>query len=349
MSYLIFIDTNVVYNDFFFKSNAMKKLLKFTRHEPVNLCITKFNYYEIIKKYRDNVRPILKKVREVKKDISKDMEKLKVSNLFDIGNLKAEKYVDQYRVFIEEFIDRNRIQLVDYPSGKFVTKEISEKYFSEMKPFEENKESFQDAIIWESIVEYCNNEKPKNVVFISNNTKDFANKEKNKIHKHLEKDIEGLIFYKSIGEFIEHEEDNLKDYFVDNYKYDTKLLIEKLEYYFDGNSTLNYTIHDLLINSEFQGEYISGWGNHSDINSKEFSIDEVTLDIEENKLLISFIVKLDVSFNIETINPNYERGDYGDGLLTEHDNTRIYMQGDISYSIEREEMNDYVEIDIDFL
>ncbi|GAE36138.1 PIN domain-containing protein [Halalkalibacter akibai] len=349
MSYLIFIDTNVVHNDFFFKSSAIKKLLKFTNHEPVKLCITEFNYNEIIKKYRDNVRPAIKEVRQVRNSVSKKMVELEIGDLFDLEKLRAEKYVDHYKLFLDEMIENNNIQIVGYPTGEYVTAQISERYFKGIKPFGENKISFQDAIIWQSIVEYCKDEDPEIVVFISNNTTDFADKSKNRIHNDLEDDIRGLLFYNSVGAFLEHEEDNLHDYFIDNYEYDKELLESELSIFFDGNYSLNYTINDLLMNSEFEGEYFSGWGTDGYIDEVNFEILEVTFDIEENQLLITFGVELCVSFSIETIDPSYERGDSGDGMMSESSTTDIYLQGDITYSLNEGKMTDYVEKEIGFL
>ncbi|GAE33301.1 PIN domain-containing protein [Halalkalibacter akibai] len=349
MSYLIFIDTNVVHNDFFFKSSAIKKLLKFTNHEPVKLCITQFNYNEIIKKYRDNVRPAIKEVRQVRNSVSKRMEELGIDELFDMEKLRAEKYVENYKQFLDETIENNNIQIVGYPTGEHVTAQISEKYFNVIKPFGEGKISFQDAIIWESIVEYCKNEDPETVVFISNNTTDFADNSKNKIHSDIEDDICGLLYYNSVGAFLEHEEDNLHDYFIDNYEFDKELLESELRTFFDGNSLIDYSIHDLLMNSEFEGEYFSGWGTDGYIDEMDFEILEVTFDIEENELLISFGIELSVSFSIETIDPSYERGDSGDGMLSESSCTDIYLLGDITYSLNEGTMSDYVEKEIDFL
>ncbi|WP_078379167.1 PIN domain-containing protein [Sutcliffiella halmapala] len=351
MSYLIFIDTNVVHNDFFFKSSAIKKLLKFTNHEPITLCITEFNYHEILKKYRDNVRPVLKEIRAVRNSVSKKIEELGIENTLDLNleMLRAEKHVERYRQFLDKTIEDNLIQIVGYPTGENVVSHISEKYFNGIKPFGENKLSFQDAIFWQSIVEYCEKENPETIVFISNNTKDFADMSKQKIHEDLVDDISGLLFYNSVGSFLEHEEDNLHEYFIDNYEYDKNLLEKELINYFDGNSSLYYTINDLLMNSQFEGEYFSGWGTDGYINGMDFEILEVTLDIEENELLISFGVELDVSFSIETIDPTFERGDIGDGMISESSNAQIYLTGDITYSLDEVEMTDYVEKEIDFL
>lgn len=43
MSYSVFIDTNIIYNDYFFKSANLKKLLKLSKVGLINLYITKFN------------------------------------------------------------------------------------------------------------------------------------------------------------------------------------------------------------------------------------------------------------------------------------------------------------------
>jgi hypothetical protein len=349
MSYLIFIDTNVVHNDFFFKSSAIKKLLKFTNHKPVKLCITEFNYNEIIKKYKDNVRPAIKEVRQVRNSVSKKMDKLGIGDLFDTEKLRAENYVENYKQFLDKTIENNNIQIVGYPTEEHVTSLISERYFNGIKPFGESKPSFQDAIIWQSMVEYCEKEEPETVVFISNNTSDFADKSKNKIHNDIEDDIGGLLFYNTVNAFLEHEEDNLHDYFIDNYEYDKELLESELWNFFDGNSSLDYTINDLLMNSEFEGEYFSGWGTDGYIEEMDYEILEVTLDIEQNELLISFGVELSVSFSIETIDPSFERGDLGDGMMSESSSTDIYLKGDITYSLNEGKMSDYIEKEIDFL
>lgn len=345
MSYLIILDTNIIFNDFFFKSSDMKKLLKFARHMPVALCITKFNYYEILKKYRDEIRPLLKRVKSIKSDLLR----LEASEIIDFEKLKADIFVQKYKNTLDKIIEENNIVIIDFPTSKDVTERISLKYFSNKKPFDENKESFQDAIIWESIVEYCKDNEPDNIVFISNNHKDFANKVKNSIHEDLADDIDNLSYYNSLWAFLENEEDNLRDYFIDNYKYNEELLLDKLKIFCDGNDLLQYTVDDMLMNSEFEGEYFHGWGTDGIIEEYSISINEVSLDIEDNALLISFDIELNVSFSIETIDPSYERGDSGDGMISESSSTNILIQSNITYLLDNEELIDYVELDREYI
>lgn len=319
----------------------MKKLLKYTQHEPVNLCITKFNYYEILKKYKDEIRPLVKNVKSTKSGLIR----LEASGIIDFENLKADIFVEKYKNTFDKLIEEYNIEIIDFPVSPDVTEKISDKYFNNKKPFDENKISFQDAIIWESIVEYCNENEPENIAFISNNHKDFANKDKNSIHEDLAGDIEHLSYYNSLSAFLENEEDNLTDYFIDNFEYDEKLILEELKTFFERNDILYYSVDDMLMNSEFDGEYFSGWGTDGHVDDYSISLNEVSLDIEENAMLISFDIELHVSFSIETVDPSYEKGDSGDGMMSENSSTSILIQSNITYLLDNKELMDYVELD----
>ncbi|PLR82618.1 DUF4935 domain-containing protein [Bacillus canaveralius] len=345
MSYLIILDTNIIFNDFFFKSSDMKKLLKYTRHEPVDLSITNFNYHEILKKYRDEIRPLVKKVKSTKSDLIK----LEASEIIDFENLKADKIAAKYKNFLDKTIEENDIKIIDFPTSNDITEKISFKYFNNKKPFDENKVSFQDAIIWESIVEYCNENEPDNIAFISNNHKDFANKDQNRIHEDLAEDVQNLSYYNSLSAFLESEEDNLRDYFIDNFEYDEQLLKDELTLFFERNDYLPTTVDDMLMNSEFEGEFFSGWGSDGYIENYSINLNEVSLDIEENAMLVSFDIEINVSFSIETVDPTYEKGDPGDGMISESSSTNILIQSNITYLLEDKEFIDYVELESDYI
>lgn len=62
-------------------------------------------------------------------------------------------------------------------------------------------------------------------------------------------------------------------------------------------------------------------------------------------MLISFDIEVDVSFRIETIDPAYERGDSGDGMMSESSTTNILIQSNITYLLDNKELKDYVELD----
>ena len=101
----------------------------------------------------------------------------------------------------------------------------------------------------------------------------------------------------------------------------------------------------MLMNTEFQGEYFSGWGTNGYIDDFRITIDEVSLDIEDNTILVSFDIEIDVSFDIETVDPSYEKGDPGDGMLSESSSTTILIQSNITYLLDKKELFDYVELE----
>lgn len=344
MTYAVFLDTNLIFRDFFFKSSDMKMLLKLSKNDPFELCITEFTFNEIVKKYRDELRPSIKAIRSQKSKLAM----LKADEVINFENINANKLTEIYREELYKIVDEYSIKIIEYPSGDQVVKKISEKYFKRKKPFDENKNSFQDAIMWESIVEYCSREDFDTVVFISNNHKDFANNDKADIHEDIENDIYDLLYYHSIPEFLENEIDNLTDYFTDYYAFEEKELIEKMEFHFDFKDDLRDTVDYMLMNNNFVGEYFEGWGTEGQIEKMDFTIVEKTLDIEEKSLLISCYAHLSVDFSIEIVNSSYEKGDPGDGMLSESSDTEIYIQYNITYLIDEEEFIDYVQIDSGF-
>lgn len=65
-------------------------------------------------------------------------------------------------------------------------------------------------------------------------------------------------------------------------------------------------------------------------------------------MLISFDIELDVSFSIETVDPSYERGDSGDGMMSESSSTNKLIQSNITYLLDNKELMDYIELDRSF-
>lgn len=93
--------------------------------------------------------------------------------------------LEKYKVYLDNIIEESNIKIIIYPTSQEFTKKISFKYFNNIKPFDENKMSFQDAIMWESIVEYCYDIVEycydiyvESISFISDNHTDFAKKMK---------------------------------------------------------------------------------------------------------------------------------------------------------------------------
>ncbi|MBY0600000.1 PIN domain-containing protein [Bacillus bingmayongensis] len=339
MSYLIVLDTNIIFNDFYFKSADMKKLLKFTKHRPVELCITAFNYHEIIKKFKDKIRPLIKTIKSTKNALTR----LGAAEIINFKNLKADIFVEKYKDTFDDLIKEHNIKIIDFPKSSNVTETISLKYFNNKKPFDENKESFQDAIIWESIVEYCRDNEPNQIVFISNNHKDFANSEKNAIHGDLVGNIGNVTYFDSLSAFLEKEADNLKEYITTYTGYDFEILEADLKEFSARNGYLEDAMADILMSNFFEGQYIlDGVATDGYIEDFDINIEEASLDIEDQAVLIDFKIEMDVSFYIEDIHPRYG---YDDDAMFESSRTKMWIRSNATYLLKNNALIDYVEIE----
>lgn len=124
---------------------------------------------------------------------------------------------------------------------------------------------------------------------------------------------------------------------------------DELHQFLDKKDYIQNCIDDMLLNSEFEGDYFSGWGTDAYIEEYTVSISDVSLDIEENAILVSFEIEANVSFNIETVDPSYEKGDLGDGMLSENSTTDVLIQANITYLIDENKFIDYVEMDSEYI
>ncbi|GEM_PF-3418793 len=140
-----------------------------------------------------------------------------------------------------------------------------------------------------------------------------------------------------------------KDYFLANFEYDKEKLQDELHQFLEKKDYIQNSIDDMLLNSEFEGEYFTGWGTDAYIEDYTVSINGISLDIEENVLLVSFEIEANVSFNIETVDPSYERGDSGDGMLSENSTTDVLIQANVTYLIDEDKLIDYVELDSEYI
>lgn len=185
-------------------------------------------------------------------------------------------------------------------------------------------------------------------MFISTNHKDFANSSKDKIHEDLEDDIyphTEFSYYMTVEDFLKNEEDELKNYFTENFVYDEDKLMTDLVNYLEHTAILESSIDSLLNEGHFQGEYFEGWGTDGYIKNNDILIENVSQDIEENTMLISFYVDMEIDFSIETTDPAYERGDDGYGFMSKSTSGEAYIKGNITYSPDDGEFTDYVELD----
>ena len=338
MIYVI-LDTNIIFNNWFLKKVSLKRTLKLNQTDVVNVMLTEFNVSEIIKKYGDELK---KKINEYDKIIKEMRRLIPKKSFLDIDfNIEFKHYNEIFSKQIEYY----DVQIIPYPKDENSLHNISNRYFKSKKPFEENdKKSFPDAIIWESIREFIANEVCENdiVYFISNNHKDFADKEnKEKLHADLfcglpSGIIEKINYTTSLDEFLKFENIiMIEKTYIRTSELNLDLKKKDFEETFSLFLTRSDEIFDFfqskLTEMEFWGNYITGWGEDPWI--QQVIIISVESNFESDNIwIIEFQAEINVDFSITTISPVYEKGDDNEFIYEKtHQNFSVYGEIEFDY------------------
>lgn len=330
MNYIV-IDTNIVYGDFFLESKAWKKLLRLNHYSECQVCIPEFVYNEIVKKYGDSIAGVINAVKKVGNEIVK----YRLPGI-EMSRLQKKKLVEAYSKDFLRLLREEQIEVIPYPQDNDYLAKIAARYFEHKKPFDVNKLSFQDAIIWYSLIDFVEEKGTDNeFFFLSYNNKDFADKDDvNLLHEELLQELtaeqqEVIHLYNGLEQFFTHNEelldayeeeleaqreeqveqiqDQVKKYYSGISSFDThKKLYDML---FAQNMLSDYLESELL-NTYFESDYGEGWGEDLQMNEDSLDITDVTVEFEgdlEGYVLFQFYVYAE--YAVAQINPMYEDSD----------------------------------------
>lgn len=359
MHYII-VDTNIVYGNFYLESMDWKKLLWLNKWEQCEICVPKFVVDEIIKKYKECISKTINELKKVKEDV----KRYRLSEL-NLGNLDKKKYVEKYENEMQKIIKNEKIRILPYPENKNYIKKISERYFQNIKPFDVNKPSFQDAIIWYSILDFVKNGTVDDkFYFITKNNKDFAEpKNENKFHQQLLNDLseeekKQVSLYHNIGVFYEKNQNLIDEYKEETQKEEKLLNLQKIVkeyikciYRFEDNINLKKIIIDEnivqdyiesdLLNSDFENDYGDvGWGEDAYIDELVLLDKETEIEFsEELKGYTTFETSAEIGYSVVTKNPLYEDSEDEEFLYESNHNKEYNLRIQLSFEINREILN----------
>ncbi|MGO4708202.1 PIN domain-containing protein [Chryseobacterium sp. 2TAF14] len=226
----IILDTNIFRADFFLKSKDFEVLFDYTEKTHSNIILLDIVLQEIEKLYDEE----LKEKYEAFKKVNFDLKKLLSEQNLELIEIDFEK---QKKIFKENLLEK--CQISDYNEvfklDDSVFANIVKRAIYKEKPFKNNGTGFKDAILWESIIKYLQHNQYQDIIFISNNVKDFADENnKNKLHPFLVDEIKHLnpkiYYYSSVKDFIEKHSNSINSinskWLVTNI--DEKLYFEKI-------------------------------------------------------------------------------------------------------------------------
>lgn len=168
---LIVLDSNILISDFFLNSHSSIISLQHTEELGLKIIIPVLVFEETVENF---VRNREKLKNEFSRFVPPE-ENAAFQNLINFN----------YREFLNDIINKYKISIIDYPETPL--KEIAQRAIGKRKPFKKGGKGFRDTVIWHSVLQLLTDKK-ENVVFVTNNYKDFAT-ETGEFHPELVCDI----------------------------------------------------------------------------------------------------------------------------------------------------------------
>ena len=195
----IYLDTNILFADPFFKSSFSELLLKSSIEKAVtiyipNICLDEL-YFKLTDKARILDSEIKNKVRELHK---------LTNTAFDNTILDLKDYEKVIHEFYKEKID-NEIFISLANNTEFFTENL-EKAIKGIAPFfTDKKEEFRDSLIWSTVRDHSSQSNETKNYLLTANYADFWNFEKTDLHPNLRKENTEITIVESIKKLFDIE------------------------------------------------------------------------------------------------------------------------------------------------
>ena len=197
---IVILDTNILRQDFLLRSPKIDILLAFLLKVQGRLIIPDIVYQEIRGLYVREIQRHLKHIDDARCTlhdllINKDIPPLQL----DI-NAQTKLYLDHLR---------KRLRLRDSDIVQYKKEyldDVVHRATNRIHPFTDDRKEFRDVLLWLTALDLCASQPEELVVLISNNTRDFAEKDAQKLHPVLAKEAQGkqanIQYYPSIDYFL---------------------------------------------------------------------------------------------------------------------------------------------------
>lgn len=180
----IIIDTNVVHNDYMLTGYRISALCSAKESLGYSVFIPDVVVDEIVKQYKEEIEGYAEQYNQALNQLKKR------KTLTDIIAFDSNTVTDNYEQTLRNRIAELCIGIIPYPQTAH--KEMVLRELSKRKPFKDSSKGYRDSLIWESIKEHCLASQNVDVVFLTENTDDFAAKDKTSLHPDLINDCEAI-------------------------------------------------------------------------------------------------------------------------------------------------------------
>ncbi|WNO53178.1 PIN domain-containing protein [Stakelama saccharophila] len=181
----IFIDTNIIYTENFFRPPWVKSFLKACDILQISVVIPEVVVDEVKGNFLKEIVERYQTFQKSEKYLGRLVE-LNPNHL-DITSISA-----KFNIFFDQLLDEHGVIVAPYPDISL--KEIVKKSYEQPKPFKEGGEGHKDFLIWETVkCHILDASTSGSNILLTNNIKDFSKddkKEKNTLHPDLATQIE---------------------------------------------------------------------------------------------------------------------------------------------------------------
>lgn len=193
----IFIDTNVLHKDYFFKNKSSRQLFNYMREGLINIYMSDIVLLEIRRHYQQDLEGTNHTIERLLRDstqmgITVNIKKNDISKMLKLFDENYTGLVSKYKNF----------HILNYSNEMLPL--IVEKAIYKKRPFfTEKKSEIKDCLIWLTYSNYIEKKNLNECFLLTDNVADFCDNDKKSVHKDLLSDTKRLIIYPSINNFIE--------------------------------------------------------------------------------------------------------------------------------------------------
>jgi len=145
---------------------------------------------EVIGKYKNKIVELNSNIKLNNKEIKKLIDDDEITQ----KQIDEEKVYNEYKTELKRLFENTvNMTMLSYPQKKH--REIADRAIRKQKPFKESGVGYRDTLLWETILSVLVSEKYANILFVTNDKKDFFDrkeKNKDKLHPELISDINDL-------------------------------------------------------------------------------------------------------------------------------------------------------------
>ena len=341
----IFIDSNVLFQDYFFENKSNKNLLEYCKRGFFNIYMSEIVRLELRRQFE---KEMLFHNSELKK-LEKISNRLK--NKIEIPKIDIEKALKKYDHFYNNLSIIENYYILNFKNN--FLPDIVDRAINKRKPFTEEKSELKDAIIWKTYSDYVENNDITDCILLTNNVSDFCDKnDKTKIHAELLKDTNKFKVINTSFEFLK-----INASILESPEYKFQLYINQItideDYVFDLISKNFESSFREKIHNKIERMHLSEIKSHNFIFDGQIIPYDIELIVCENIdfeivgdiALISGIIY--INCDVEIMEYNSVR-DSGEDNFTFYDENTIQFKVNFNFDFKENEIAEDLEImDID--